>query len=242
MNKLRYLIGKIRYIVDYIYYFNSSIIKNTYLCKLLGEKINFLKEEPLIVFKLLGKKSTYTIPLSKLLCNKKLVEGFHPADALKLGSLALNDVFLKLPEHKRCNQFNKIKTLMLNSTHDVYANILTADVDSLCITSNQNVSQDIPMEIYHYLDLSTVDNIYPYKLVGGSFHPDNDNTIIIYTIFGKRDGYKKPLKKIIAEHSLIAKFHPTEAVKFGFIHAGDNIFSNKNHYQEAPLIGQEIIS
>ncbi|TAK72878.1 MAG: hypothetical protein EPO11_09445 [Gammaproteobacteria bacterium] len=214
MSKLKYLAKKIGYIINYFYYFRASIIKNTFPCKLLGEKLNIFEGDSLILFKILGKKENYSIPLSRLLDSKQLIEGFHPLEATKLGSLAFKDTILKLPKDEIKNEFNKVKHIMLGFA-PAYLNTMLEDKEAF----------DMPKEIYSYLNSAVTSNLYPYKLVGGKLAPNKDNTIIVYTIFGKRDGHEKLLQDIIENSNLLAKFHPAEAIKLGFIYAGENFLA-----------------
>jgi hypothetical protein len=66
-------------------------------------------------------------------------------------------------------------------------------------------------------------NVYPYKIVGQSY--TDNTTIIIYTILGKRDIYKTPIKELMDDDNLINYFSPKQAAKLGAIALGDILFA-----------------
>ena len=79
-------------------------------------------------------------------------------------------------------------------------------------------------------------NHFPYKAVGQCTKTPGD-TIILYTILGKRDLYEIPIKDLMDNKELIAKFSPLQAAKLGAIALGDILFSlpeedRKQRYEE----------
>jgi len=220
MKKIKNLIIKTKQFINCLYYLRSSIAKNTYPCKLVGEKINPLGNGTIILYKIRGEQDNNEIPLQYLLNTKKLIEKFHPTDAVKLGSIALKDILLELNENERNQKFNIIKNIMLNSTHDIYPikEFKILDYQHKTPTFNNSVNKD------DYLDSAVMGNTYPCKLVGSKATDNTSLTIIIFTILGKREGYEKSLSELLKDKKLIERFHPTEAIKFGFIALGDSIF------------------
>lgn len=237
MKILKNLTSRLGYIISCLYYLRSSIIKNSYPYKLIGEKIIPSKNDILILFKILGKTDIFEIELKKILNNTKHLERFSPIDALKIGSLALNDIIIKLPENERKNKFNKIKCYMLNSTHDVHN--ITVEDENIDLDS-QFCKNDSFINLFHYLDSISLTNAYPCKLVGSKSHLEMNNTIIIYTIFGKRDGHEKSLKDIINNSDILAKFHPTDAIKFGFIYTGEKLFTKQERQEKYSRLNKDL--
>lgn len=200
--------------------YHYARMRNYYPCKLIGEKRSKETNNTIVVFHKIGKKQPIEIHIKDLLANPALVAQFHPTEAIKLGSIALEEFIFELPKHKRKIIFNKVKRIMLNSTHDVspnknIENILTK-TDPCNINNDDNSNIDMPSSI--------IKNTYTCKLVGAKQGHENSETIIIYTILGKREGYEKTLRELIINKELIEKFHPTEAIKFGFISLGDILF------------------
>lgn len=71
---------------------------------------------------------------------------------------------------------------------------------------------------YH---LASLRNYYPCKLVGEKQTKEKCNTVILYRMLGKRDVHEILIQDLLATPELVAKFHPTEAVKLGSIAMGD---------------------
>jgi hypothetical protein len=123
---------------------------------------------------------------------------------LRIGSIALEEFISGLPKNSRKQKFNEIKNMMLNPSH---------------VTSTQK-------NITALFTEPAIKNTYPFKLVSGKPNHQGTDTIITYTILGKREGHQKNLGDLINNMELIEKFHPTETVKFGFIGLGDFLFSS----------------
>jgi len=190
------------------YHYASS--KNHYLYKLLGEKHAYDTNNTIIVFRKLGEKQPIEMPVKELLAAPHLIAHIHPKEALKIGSIALEEFIVELPENSRKQQFNKMKNIMLNSTHSL----------------SNNESGNSPLQLQHLSPAINIKNTYPFKLVGGKSNNNGINTTITYTILGKREGHEKKLHELVNNIELIEKFHPTEAIKFGFIALGDSLFSS----------------
>jgi len=216
MHKLQWIFNKIRYSINYFYYFTASLAKNVYPCKLVEAKSNLSDKGIIIIYKILGCSKNCEIPLQKLLENKKNLEIFHPIDAAKLGSIAFKEIICDLPKDKRVKEFQRIKNIMLHSTHDVYS-------DELIINSEYSNDQCIEYKDLTFLYPIISKNKYYCKLVGGKNDSLKIGTTIVYTLLGKREGYERSLQEILTG-DLLQKFHPTEVLKFGFIFEGDSMF------------------
>jgi hypothetical protein len=203
--------------INYLYYLNSTFSRNSYPCKLIGEKLNSTSDEPIIIFKILGKVEKYSIPLINIFFNKNLIASFSPKDSLKLGRIAFNFIINNKKENDKLKTFYKIKEIMLSSVHDIFSGS-----HFFSKSTPANLEAIINIDIESYLISLISRNKYPFKLVG---YKSLNKTIIIYTIFGKRDGYQKTLNSLINTNSVLDKFHPTEAVKFGFISAGEEFLT-----------------
>lgn len=209
---------KLNRIINYIYYLKSTFAKNSYPCKLLGEKINSSSSESIIVFKILGRKSQYNIQLNNIFSNISIISGFSPRDALQLGRIAFSNIINDPIESENIKKFMAIKKIMLSSTHDIFPSSHSIE-NKICI--NNALDVDV------HINLLTSNNKYPFKLVSHQLDDHSGETTIIYTILGKKDGYEKSLKSIVATRECLEKFHPTEAAKFGFISAGEELFYKK---------------
>jgi len=217
MKKIIKLFVKIKHLLNSLYYLKSIINKNVYPCRLIGEKIIHSNNDTIILYKIRGKENTNEISLKILLSNIRLVEKFSPIESVKLGVLSFKNTILSLPYHDRRKKFNAIKEIMFNSVHDI------------CPSKKLNKSQ-LKYEITEHIDPSSkflnevaTKNSYAYKLVHGKFCNENKDTIITYTILGKREGYEISLRNLLLNKNLLQKFHPTETVKFGFIFSGDQM-------------------
>ncbi|MBA3660217.1 MAG: hypothetical protein H0W64_00635 [Gammaproteobacteria bacterium] len=217
---IKRVIFKCNEFINYLYYLKFSFKKNFYPCKLLGEKLILKNDEQLIIFKLMGKKSHYIELLSSLFLNKELISGFSPKDTLKLGGLAFNDIIIKLPENEKLEKFKKVKEVMLASTHDIFPSSLPTNERLISDAYNKTTTDDISA----LLTFAISKNNYPFKLVGYKSTPGCQDTTIVYTIFGRRDGHRKILSEIISKNDFLEKFHPTEVIKFGFINSGEEYF------------------
>lgn len=67
-------------------------------------------------------------------------------------------------------------------------------------------------------------NVYSHKAVGQQTGKDGE-TVILYTILGKRDLYKISIEQLMDNKSLLERFHPCQTAKFGAIALGDVLFS-----------------
>ena len=67
-------------------------------------------------------------------------------------------------------------------------------------------------------------NFYSHKAVGQKTNEDGD-TIILYTILGKRYIYTISIQNLMETKELLERFHPCQAAKFGSIAMGEVLFS-----------------
>src|SRR3990167_428539 len=90
--------------------------------------------------------------------------------------------------------------------------------------------------------LSEIRNIYTHKAVGQQTGKDGE-TIILYTILGKRDLYKISIEKLMSDRSLLERFHPCQTAKFGAIALGEVLFCipPENREQRFTKIKQEML-
>lgn len=210
MNAINYFTKKIKNLylnfLGFIHYHIANK-KNFYPCKIIGEKNNGI---------IIIKKSNYSHPIEitiqDILDNEKLISTLHPSDALTLGSIAFQEMIITLHDSERKKKFDQIKNIMLNLEDNIHKNIC----------QNHYCNNDTT-QFNHYI--LNIKNKYPCKLVGTKKTRNTHETIIIFTILGKREGYNITLNEIISNKELLEKFHPTEAVKFGFISLGDVFFN-----------------
>jgi hypothetical protein len=210
--------SKMKNIFNYLYYIFSSITKNVFPCKLIGEKI--INNETIIVFKILGKEGIHETPIKSLFNHKNLLENFSPIDALKLGTISFTDILFSLPEQKRKETFENIKNKMFSSSNFFYP---------------LPVNEETEIEHYNIDDIKNYyinKNKYNFRLVGTKTNHASQKTVILYTIFGKKEGYELPLSDLIANKKALVQFHPADAVKLGFIAQGDNVLLNHTQKTE----------
>lgn len=197
--------------IGFFQYYYAAFMRNYYPCKLDGEKHSEEANEAIIVYHKTKNRFSLEISIKELLSNSTLIADFQPEEAVKIGFIAFEQFVLEVPLDERSLKFNQIKHIMLNSTCDVSQNFNFGNIffETTCESTKQDDR--------HHLNK----NIYPCRLVGGK--PDNvtNGTKIIFTVLGKREGYDTTLSDLISNKDLLNKFHPTEAVKFGFIHMGD---------------------
>ena len=79
--------------------------------------------------------------------------------------------------------------------------------------------------------LSEMRNVYSHKAVSQQTGK-NGETIILYTILGKRDIYRTVIKDLMDDNALLERFHPCQTVKFGAIALGDILFSLPHEKRE----------
>lgn len=197
---------------NWIHYYRSSIYKNVYRLNLIGEQLT--SDEATILFKIKGDNTIETMTLSQLLGIKLLLNDFSPQDAARLGTLAFNELILGSDKDEKLELFKKIRHNMLNSLHDHLPTLFPA----LHMSATER-----PACLQKLVTLPPCKNKYAFNLVG--FRTiTHGRSMIVYTIFGKRDGYSKKLKEVIADKAVLSGFHPREAIKFGFIASGEDFF------------------
>ena len=213
----------INQLIGFFQYYYAAFMRNYYQCKLVGEKRDESIHDAIVVFNRSGKINSTEMPIKDLLSDLTLVANFVPEEALKIGFTALEQFIFEVPENERQLKFNKIKHIMLNSTHDITQHL---NFNSLFFeNTHYNLNK------YHE-KIQLHKNKYPCRLVGENTENKTNGTTIIFTVLGKRDGYKKLLSDLISNKDLLNKFHPTEAVKFGFIYMGDTLFEHTNQIKK----------
>lgn len=206
--KLRILLNNL----SGFFYYHHANLRNCYAYKLLGKKYANDEHEHSIVFRKSGETRITEMPVKEVTVNPSLIAQFHPTSALKIGIIALEELVYALPKETRRQQFINIKKSLLNST----------------LTDNMNNAEKPQLLNFPSLDTQAfslnIKNTHPFKMAGGKCKNKNLDTIIIYTIFGRREGHEKLLKELIDNNALIEKFHPIDAFKLGFIFRGDDLF------------------
>ena len=208
--------GVITRAIGFFQYYYAAFMRNYYPCKLDGEKHSEEANEAIVVYHKAKNRLSLEIPIKELLSNPTLIADFQPEEALKIGYIALEQFVLEVPLNERTLKFNQIKHIMLNSTCDVTQNF-----------NFRNLFFETTDESTKHCDINHLNkNIYPCRLVGVKSNNITSETRIIFTVLGKRDGYDTTLSELIKNKDLLNKFHPTEAVKFGFIHMGDTLLGS----------------
>lgn len=82
--------------------------------------------------------------------------------------------------------------------------------------------------------LSQFRHCYSHRAVAQR-HNKQGETVIIYTLLGKRDLYEIRLKYLMDDPKLLAQFHPCQAAKFGALSMGDVLFSMPIDQREQAL-------
>lgn len=215
MFRIKNIVGRFKTFKNYMYYWFHSLGRNIYPSKIIGEKISHL-EESLIIIKVMGQNELVYLPLNAIFSSAVLIASFSPKDTLKLGKLAFNQIIIQaLTKEESFHKFIQIKEAMLTSSLNLYQ-----FSPSHFHLNNLNPIQN---EFREGLNAMIAKNKYPYKLVGQKPTKNPIDTTILYTIYGKREGYQKVLTHSV-EDVFIEKFHPTEAIKIGFIIAGREHF------------------
>lgn len=111
----KYLKSKLNYIFGASVYAIESI-KNRYPCQVIDIKQQNKISNSIIRYCVLGKKeNAHNIPVRELLDDKKLLEKFHPSDALLIGFICFGDIILSEKEAEREKKYNfMIKKLLSN--------------------------------------------------------------------------------------------------------------------------------
>ena len=222
-----YILQKAKNILDkqtgFIQYHYAAYMRNYYPCKLVGEKPSESTSGTIVVFNKAGNAQSSEIPIKELLSDLALIAHFNPEEASKIGFIALEQFIFEVPVEERALKFNQIKNIMLNFTRDINQDFSLTNLffdNDYCKLNTDNKK------------VNFYKNIYPYRLVGEKNNSKVSGTKIIYTTLGKREGYNRSLQDLISNKDLISKFHPTEAVKFGFIYMGDILFGFSNQVKK----------
>lgn len=200
----------VQYFLQYCY----EVTNNNYFAyQLIGERIS-IDGEYIIIYQRIGNNTIHEIPLRCLL-GELLLYSFSPKDTFKLGVMAFDSMFSNDLNNEKKAQFMEVRDIMLSSIHDV----CFRTIKSYFFDNNLSAFRCNETESLLFNDVNS--NKFPCKLVGGFQCDKASNTTICYTILGRRDGYECKLADIVKSSSMLEKFHPTEAVKFGFIFAGE---------------------
>lgn len=71
----------------------------------------------------------------------------------------------------------------------------------------------------------SIKNRYPCRVVGERIHSDTQETVVIYKITPRKEEFEISLKELLNQPLLIEKFHPTEALRLGFMAFGEIFFN-----------------
>lgn len=80
---------------------------------------------------------------------------------------------------------------------------------------------------YHYLSIK---NRYPCRVVGERINSKTQETIVIYKVSPRKEEFEINLKDLLDQPLLIEKFHPTEAIRLGFMAFGDIFFNQPKEF------------
>lgn len=93
---------------------------------------------------------------------------------------------------------------------------------------------------YHY-SIASIKNRYPCKIIKIKDICDlSKSPSITYQAVTKLNICKKTVKEILDDPVLVEKFHPTDAVKFGFIAFGDILLNEGSTIEESRVIFKKI--
>ncbi len=204
-----------RKVIGFFVYHYYSLMRNYYPFKLIGEKISVEKADRIIIFTRVGFINNIEISIKNLLGNPSLISCFHPSDAFKLGASSLEEIIFNLPKKDQMNKFNSIKKIISNSINNSFLRFYLEDNEyenNFVIENREDIANIL------------INNKYLCKLVGIENKKNND-TLITFTVLGRRDGHEKLLSALVKDNSLIGKFHPSDALMFGFIYFGDIYFN-----------------
>jgi hypothetical protein len=208
------IVKKVIDFINHIYYWKNSRSQNVYPYRLIGQKINSQRNFTTIIYKINGIYENQEAILQRIICDVKILEKFHPLDAIKMGEIALNDTIYILPEQQRKEKYIQICDAMINLIHD--ASYKAVD-SSFFYQSLENTDLS-------NFDNFNIENIYGCKLVGAKLASSkSQDTKIIFTIFNKREGHEIVLQRLINDKKLLSKFHPTDAFKIGYISSGRSL-------------------
>lgn len=211
IKKIKDLFVRIEGFFQYHYF---SFMRNYYPCKLVGERRLVKGNEITVIYHKSGHSIPFEKPIKKLLSDYNLISFFNPDESLKIGFIAFEEFIFEEPHEERMIKFNAIKSAMLNSNYDTKKSFNFSSLFSEKV--NAEYKENYVGNLHK--------NTYPCRLVLGNNCNKNNETTITYTLFGKRDGYEIKLRELILNKELLIKFHPTDAVKFGFIYMGDVLF------------------
>jgi hypothetical protein len=165
------------YTAGFILY-HCSNTKNHYPCRLIGEKKHSTSGKSVIIYRILGNKIPIETETSLLLESPDLISRFHPADAIKIGAIALDEFISEISQNKKKEKYHFVRDLMLNSAHDIGNNKkIQASNQEWAHTTHTPPQSAFPSQ-------HIPGNRYPCKLVGGKCNHNKTKTTVIYTIMG----------------------------------------------------------
>ncbi len=75
---------------------------------------------------------------------------------------------------------------------------------------------------YHF---SSIKNRYPCRVTAERIDSTTQETIVVYRVSPRKDEFEIKLKSLLDQPLLIEKFHPTEAIRLGFMAFGEIFFN-----------------
>lgn len=95
---------------------------------------------------------------------------------------------------------------------------------------------------FHYT-IESIRNRYPCKLIKiKNFDDPNKKTLVTYQAVGRFNVRESTLENILNDPMIIEKFHPTDAVKIGFLSAGEILLKGNRNREEIQRDCELIIS
>lgn len=96
--------------------YHCTLPKRYYPYQLVGEKKNLSDtSKTTILFRVIGKRDIFEMPIHEILEKSEIIEKFHPKDTIKFGAIAMGDTLFREPnEDLRKGKFLQIKQQMLD--------------------------------------------------------------------------------------------------------------------------------
>ena len=105
----------------------------------------------------------------------------------------------------------------------------------------KNLAEKLKNKFYYSID--SIRNRYPCKLIKIKNHHDtNKKTMVTYQAVNRLNVRESTLENILNDSMIIEKFHPTEAVKIGFLSAGEILLKSGKSLEEVRSNYEKIIS
>ena len=94
-----------------------------------------------------------------------------------------------------------------------------------------------------YYSAESIKNRYPCKIIKIKDHLNlNKDTKITYQAVTRLNLRESHVEDILNDQMIVEKFHPTDAVKLGFLAAGEILFKNTKSIEEIRQDYEKIIS